>query len=130
MIRVRAIVTGESDTSPYFQIFEYSDESYERIFAPAVNIIKEKLAKGLRINFNECLTLFCNYVVSELRARNSIRNIESEARRILSPRDVMIGVPESLRKIVFHAILDKAIQYVVTVTEPIKIMRYELSQSH
>jgi urease gamma subunit len=130
LIRVRAIVTGESDTSPYFQIFEYSDESYERIFVPAVNIIKEKLAKELRINFNECLVLFCNYVVSELRARNSIKNIEREARRILSPRDVMIGVPESLRKIVFHANLDKAIQYVVTVTEPIKIMPYELSQSH
>jgi urease gamma subunit len=126
LIRVRATVTGESDTSPYFQIFEYSDESYERIFVPAVNIIKEKLAKGLRINFNDCLTLFCNYVVSELRARNSIKNIEGEAGRILAPHIVMIGVPESFRKIVFHAKLDKAIPYVLTVREPIKIMRYEL----
>jgi urease gamma subunit len=127
LIRVRAVVTGESDTSPYFQIFEYSDESYERIFVPAVNIIKEKLAKGLKINFNECLTLFCNYVVSELRARNSIKNIEREARRILSPHDVMFGVPESLRKIVFNAKLGKAIPYVLTIREPIKIMLYELS---
>lgn len=126
MIRVRAIVTGESDTSPYFQVFEYSDESYEKIFVPAVNMIKEKIATGLKINFNECLALFCNYVVSQLRTNNSVEHIEREARKILSPHDVMIGVPESLRKVVFQASLDKACQFVITFKEPIKIMRYEL----
>lgn len=126
MIRVRAIVTGESDTSPYFQVFEYSDESYEKIFVPVVNMIKEKIAKGLKINFNECLALFCNYVVSQLRTNNSAEHIERESRKILSPQDVMIGVPESLRKVVFQASLDKACQFVITFKEPIKIMRYEL----
>jgi len=50
LIRVRAIVTGERDISPYFQAFEYSDESYERIFVPSVNMIKEKLVIELRKN--------------------------------------------------------------------------------
>ena len=127
MIRVRAIVTGESDTSPYFQVFEYSDESYEKIFVPAVNIIKEKLARGLRINFNECLALFCNFVVSQLRTKNSVEHIEREARKILSPHEVTIGVPESLRRVVFHARLNKTCQFVITVREPIRIMRYELN---
>jgi urease gamma subunit len=127
LIQVRAIVTGESDTSPYFQVFEYSDESYEKIFVPAVNMIKEKIATGLRINFNECLALFCNYVVSQLRTNNSAEHIERESRKILSPQDVMIGVPESLRKVVFQASLDKACQFVITFKEPIKIMRYELN---
>jgi urease gamma subunit len=126
LIQVRAIVTGESDTSPYFQVFEYSDESYEKIFVPAVNMIKEKIATGLKINFNECLALFCNYVVSQLRTNNSAEHIERESRKILSPQDVMIGVPESLRKVVFQASLDKACQFVITFKEPIKIMRYEL----
>jgi urease gamma subunit len=126
LIHVRAIVTGESDTSPYFQVFEYSDESYERIFVPAVDIIKEKLAAGLKINFNECLALFCNFVVSQLLTKNSVEYIEREARKILSPSDVMIGVPESLRKVVFQASLDKACQLVITFNEPIKIMRYDL----
>jgi urease gamma subunit len=127
LIHVRAIVTGESDTSPYFQIFEYSDESYENIFVPAVNIVKEKLAMGLRINFNECLALFCNFVVSKLRTKNSVEHIEREARKILSPHEVMIGVPETLRKVVFHARINKACQFVITVREPIRIMRYELN---
>jgi urease gamma subunit len=126
LIRVRAIVTGESDTSPYFKVFEYSDESYEKIFVPAVNMIKEKIATGLKINFNECLALFCNYVVSQLRTNNSAEHIERESRKILSPQDVMIGVPESLRKVVFQASLDKACQLIITFKEPIKIMRYEL----
>ncbi|MGI0001810.1 MAG: urease subunit gamma [Nitrososphaeraceae archaeon] len=127
MIRVRAIVTGERDTSPYFQVFEYSDESYERIFVPSVNIIKEKLAMGLRINLNECLSLFCNYVVSQLRAQNPIELIEGRARKILSPQNVMVGVPESLRGVDFHVKLNEASHYVISFKEPIKIMRYELS---
>jgi urease gamma subunit len=120
-------VTGERDTSPYIQVFEYSDESYEKIFVPSVNLIKEKLVMGLKINFNECLALFCNYVVSQLLAQNPIERIEGEARKILSPQNVMIGVPESLRAVVFHVKLDEASQYVITINEPIKIMRYELS---
>jgi urease gamma subunit len=75
LIQVRAVVTGESDTSPYFQVFEYSDESYEKIFVPAVNMIKERIATGLKINFNECLALFCNFVVSQLRTNNSVEHI-------------------------------------------------------
>jgi urease gamma subunit len=120
-------VTGEQDTPSYFQVFEYSDESYERIFVPSVNMIKEKLVMGLRINFNECLALFCNYVVSQLRFQYPIERIEGGARKILLPQNVMVGVPESLRGIVFHVKLDEASQYVITINEPIKIMRYELS---
>jgi urease gamma subunit len=101
LIRVRAIVTGERDISPYFQAFEYSDESYERIFVPSVNMIKEKLVIELRINFNECLALFFNYVVSQLRAQNPTERIVGGARKILLPQNVMVGVPESLRGIVF-----------------------------
>lgn len=120
-------MTGERDTSPYFQVFEYSVESYERIFVPSVNMIKEKLLKGLRINFNECLALFCNYVVSQLRGQYPIERIEGGARRILEPQNVMVGVPESLKGIVFHVKLNGASQYVITIKDPIKIMRYELS---
>jgi urease gamma subunit len=120
-------VTGERDTSPYFQVFEYSDESYERIFVPSVNMIKEKLTMGMRINFNECLALFCNYVVSQLRSQFPIERIEGGARKILSPQNVMVGVPESLRSVVFYVKLNEASHYAIMIKEPIKILRYELS---
>lgn len=127
MIRVKATVTGEKDTSPFFRVFEYSDESYDTIFLPSVNKIKEKLAMDLRININECLALYCNYVVSQLRAQSLIEHIEGGAKTLLSPHSVMTGVPETLRKIVFNAELDKVQQYVITLQEPIKIPRYVLS---
>lgn len=126
MIRVKATVTGEKDTSPFFRVFEYSDESYDTIFLPSVNKIKEKIAMDLRININECLALYCNYVVSQLRAQNLIEHIEAGAKTLLSPHSVMTGVPETLRKIVFHAELDKVQQYIITLQEPIKIPRYVL----
>jgi urease gamma subunit len=126
LIRVKATVTGEKDTSPFFRVFEYSDESYDTIFLPSVNKIKEKLAMDLRININECLALYCNYVVSQLRAQNLIEHIEAGAKTLLSPHSVMTGVPETLRKIVFHAELDKVQQYIITLQEPIKIPRYVL----
>jgi urease gamma subunit len=127
LIRVKATVTGEKDTPPFFRVFEYSDESYDTIFLPSVNKIKEKLVMGLRININECLALYCNYVVSQLRAQNLIEHIEEGVKALLSPYSVMIGVPETIRKIVFHVELDKVQQYVITLQEPIKIPRYVLS---
>jgi urease gamma subunit len=126
LIRVKATVTGEKDTSPFFRVFEYSDESYDTIFLPSVNKIKEKLAMDLRININECLALYCNYVVSQLRAQNLIEHIEAGAKTLLSHHSVMTGVPETLRKMVFHAELDKVQQYIITLQEPIKIPRYVL----
>jgi urease gamma subunit len=123
------MVTGEKDTSPFFQVFEYSDESYEKIVVPSVNMIKEKIVMGLKINFNECLALYCNYVVSQLRAQKPVEVIEEGARKILSPHNVMFGVPESLRKVVFYAMFDEACQYVITVREPIRIMWYELGEA-
>lgn len=120
-------MTGEKDTLPFFRVFEYSDESYDTIFLPSVNKIKEKLVMGLRININECLALYCNYVVSQLRAQNLIEHIEGGAKALLSPYSVMTGVPETIRKIVFHVELDKVQRYVITLQEPIKIPRYVLS---
>jgi urease gamma subunit len=127
LIRVKAIVTGEKDASSFFRTFEYSNESYHTIFLPSVNDIKEKLTLGLRINTNECLALYCDYVVSQLRAQNHMEYIEKGAKTLLSPHSVLIGVPESLRKIVLYAELDKVKQCVITLEEPIKVPHYFLS---
>ena len=55
MILVRVTVIGEEGTSPFSQVFEYSNESFDNIFAPTVDRIKEKLKQRLRINLYECL---------------------------------------------------------------------------
>lgn len=129
MIHVNATVTGEKDTSPFFWVIEYSDESYNTIFVPSVNKIKDKLATGLRININECLAFYSEYVVSQLRTRNRVERIERGAKILLSSHSVMTGVPESLRKIVFQTELHGVLQNVVMIQEPIKIPRYILGSN-
>jgi urease gamma subunit len=129
LIHVKATVTGEKDTSPFFRVIEYSDESYNTIFVPSVNKIKDKIATGLRININECLAFYSEYVVSQLRTRNRVERIERGAKILLSSHNVMTGVPESLRKIVFQTELDGVLQNVVMIQEPIKIPRYILGSN-
>lgn len=127
MIDIKATVKGESDTAPFTRIFLYADKSDELVFYNKVEVIKEKLDKNFRININESLVIYCAYVVSELRARKTISIIERNAQKILHPRKVMIGVPESLRKITFEAKIDKLPKRRITLKEPITTSNYILA---
>ena len=127
MIDIEATVEGESDTAPFTRIFLYADRSDEQVFYNTVGMIKEKLDSNLRININESLIIYCAYVVSELRARKTISIIEMNAQKILPPRKVMIGVPESMRKIAFEAKIDKLPKRRITLKEPITTSNYILA---
>jgi urease gamma subunit len=127
MIDIKVTVKGESDTAPFTRIFSYAAKSDEQVFYNKVEVIKEKLDKNLRININESLVIYCAYVVSELRARKTISIIERKAQKILHPRKVMIGVPESLRKITFEAKIDKLPKRHITLKEPITTSNYILA---
>ena len=128
MIDVKVTVKGEPDTAPLRHSFFYADESDEKLFYNSVNMIKEKLERNLKININESLVIYCAYVIGKLRANETINIIERNAQKILSPDKVMIGVPESLRKIVFDVKIDKlSKRRIVILKEPITISDYILS---
>jgi urease gamma subunit len=127
MINIKATVKGEPDTAPFMRIFTYARKSDEQLFYSSVEMIKEKLDKNLKININESLIIYCAYVVSELRTRKTISLIESNAQKILTPHKVMIGVPESLRKITFEANIDKLPKRRLTLKEPITTTNYILA---
>lgn len=101
---------GEEGVSPFSQVFEYSNESFDKIFSPTVDRIKEKLKQQLRINLYECLALYCDYMVSRLRTKNDTSSIEQGIRALLSHHDVMTGVPETLRMVVFQIELNRGEQ--------------------
>jgi urease gamma subunit len=103
---VKVVVKGEPDTFPFTRIFAYSDRTDERIFFNAVEIIKEKLDRCLKINANEALVVYVAYVVDQLRAKKSISLIKENASKIMSADQVMIGVPETLAEITFEVVLD------------------------
>ncbi len=125
MILINTFVKGDPDIPPITPKFEY-DSSSEKIFVNGVNIIKNRLANNLRINLYETLMVYCAYIVSELRSGKTVSSIQDNANRVLSPDKVMIGVPESIRKIVFDVIIDDKPKEIVTFVEPILIRDYVL----
>lgn len=134
MIYVKAVIKGEDDTPPLIRLFEYPDESDELIFFNSIKMIKEKLSKNLKININECLMVYCAYIIEELHANRSINSIEESAAKVLSINQVMIGVPESLRKITFEVKLgsdndndNNSQKHIVKISEPIPISKYILA---
>src|ERR671915_1268287 len=127
MIHIKLTVKGEPDTAPFRHTFFYADQSDEKLFYNSVNMIKEKLDKNLKINIDESLVIYCAYVVGKLRANETISAIERDAQKILPPDKVMIGVPESLRKIILETRIDKLPKRRITLKEPIATSNYILA---
>lgn len=127
MIHLKIEVKGEPDVPPFTRIFEHGDKTDEQIFFNSVDIVKEKLARNLKINTNEALLVYCAYIVNELRSRKSKNTIEKNVSKILSTHNVMIGVPETLRKITFETTIDDLPKQVVIFDEPIPISNYILT---
>jgi urease gamma subunit len=130
LILVRVTVISEEGASPFSQVFEYSNESFDNIFSPTINRIKEKLKQRLRINLYECLALYSDYMVSRLRTKNDTSSIEQGIRALLSHHDVMTGVPETLRNIVFQMELNRGEQEIISISEPIRIPHYVLGTTY
>ncbi|MDQ3873538.1 MAG: urease subunit gamma [Thermoproteota archaeon] len=127
MIYVKVTVKGEPDTAPFRHGFFYADKSDEELFYNSANVVKEKLDKNLKININEALVFYCAYVIGKLRDDEAINVIQRSAQNILAPEKVMIGVPESLRKIVFEVKIDKLPKRRVILKEPITTSNYILA---
>ena len=130
MIHLKVEVKGEPDVPPFTRIFEHGDKTDEQIFFNSVDIVKEKLTQNLKINTNEALLVFCAYIVSELRGGKREDIIEKNSSKILSAHNVMIGVPETLRKITFEATIDDLPKEVMIFEEPIPISNYILTTEH
>jgi urease gamma subunit len=126
MILIRAEVKGEPDAPPFTRFFECQDDLDDVLFFELIKRIKDKLLSNLKINMNESLVMYCGYIIEQLRNHISIPNIQRNAAKLLRPQDVMIGVPETLRKISFIVNLDNLPRKKILFHEPISVMRYEM----
>ena len=63
-----------------------------------------------------------------LRLHRKVNEIITNASTLLTPDQVMIGVPESLRKISFSILKPNSQRLNITIMEPISIPAYILSQ--
>ena len=126
MIKIKATIKGEPDVPPFSKLFEY-DTNSEKIFFNGLKVIENRLSQNLRININETLMLFSGTITQQIRDGKSESEISSLLSNMLTPEKVMIGVPESIRKITFEAKIDEKPPLTIVVNEPISISDYILT---
>jgi len=129
LIHIKITVKGEPDVSPFTSIFQYSTKTDEEIFINSAIMIKDRLNRNLKININEAIVVYSALIVSELRDGKSIEQIQKNASCLLNPEQVMIGVPETLRKISFEVTLDDNSMKLIVLNTPIRILDYFLKST-
>jgi len=128
LIHIKLTVKGEPDVTPFTRVYQYSNNADEKIFANLTTMIKDKLDRNLKININEAITVYSAFIVSELRAGKPIEQIQKNIPHLLSPEQVMIGVPETLRTMSFEITLDSTLTEIILNT-PIQISDYILKST-
>jgi urease subunit gamma len=92
-------------------------------------MVKDKLDRNLKININEAITVYSAFIVSKLRDGKSIEQIQKNASDLLNPEQVMIGVPETLRKMSFDVVLDDNPVRLIVLNTPIQTSDYILKST-
>ena len=117
-MKVVIVVEGEDDIKPFTKVFDY-DKSNEFIFFNSIDIIKNKISKNLKLNINETLALFAAFVVISLNNSDPVKKIQEHSSQLLSPNQVLIGVPELLRKLTFSVTTDNMTNKTIVIESPI-----------
>lgn len=81
----------------------------------------------MRINIDEALYIYLNYIINQLRLHKKKGEIITNVSKLLTSNQVMIGVPESLRKVNFNINTGNKQKLDITVTEPISTTGYILA---
>jgi urease gamma subunit len=124
---VTVTVQGEPDTAPFTRIYQFYNKTDYIILPNSIKTINNKLSRKMKININETLYIYLNYIIDQLRSHKKRNEIIKNASKLLTPDQVMIGVPESLRKINFNIKLESTQRLRITIKEPISTTSYVLA---
>jgi urease gamma subunit len=124
---VTVTVQGEPDTAPFTRNYQFYNKTDYIILSNSIKIINNKLSRKMKININETLHIYLKYLIDQLRSHKRRNEIIKNASKLLTPDQVMIGVPESLRKINFNIKLETAQRLRITIKEPISTTSYVLA---
>jgi len=124
---VTVTVQGEPDTAPFTRIYQFYNKTDYIILSNSIKTINKKLSRKMKININETLYIYLKYLIDQLRSHEKRNEIIKNASKLLTPDQVMIGVPESLRKINFNIKLETTQRLRITINEPISTTSYVLA---
>ena len=71
-------------------------EKDKLMVALAARIARERLARGVKLNYPECVALLTDYVLEGARDGKSVAQLMSESRKVLSSDQVMEGIAEMI----------------------------------
>jgi len=117
-MKVEILVEGEDDIKPFTKIFEYK-KSDEFIFFNSIEVIKNKISRNLKLNINETLALFSAFIVVSLNEKKPVKAIQEYASQLVLPNQVLIGVPDLLKKLTFTVTTEQVKDEVIIVKHPI-----------
>ncbi len=122
-MKIEVLVQGDPDIKPFTKLFHY-EKSDEFIFLESTKLIKKHISNHMRLNINETLGLFFAYITTSLNEGKTINEIRKHIPELLSPHQVMIGVPEGLRKLTFTITTEGNSNEIMSITTPIHINQY------
>jgi len=122
-MKIEVSIQGDPDIKPITKIFYYK-KSDELIFFESIQLTKNRLLNNMRLNINEALGLFVAYVITSLNEHKTIKEIQKHIPNLLLPHQVMIGVPEGLRKLTFTITTNGNNSEQMSITTPIHIDEY------
>lgn len=124
-MKIEVLIQGDPDIKPYTETFGY-EKSDESILLESTQLIKNRLSNNMQLNINETLKLFVAYIITSLNERKTIIEIQKHMPNLLLPNQVMIGVPESIRKLTFTIITNDGGSEQMSIMTPIRIDQYFL----
>ena len=105
-MRIAVTATSiDAGAAPLHRVFENAGCDDEVLAASAAKV-KDTLARGMRINVNDALLMFAAYVALSVRDGKDAGRTAGDARAMLGPHNVMIGVPEMLHAMRFEVLMD------------------------
>ena len=124
MIDVQITIKGENAQNSFYKKYYYPNESDEEIFFNSVQLVTARIEKKLKITLNEVLTIFLDFLVREHRKKRDIDEIKENLSKLLTHDQVLIGVPELVKKIEFSGRIDLNPKFTIVLNEPILIPEY------
>lgn len=84
----------------------------------AALLARDRLGRGLKLNYPEAVALLSSFVLEGAREGRSVAELMAEGRRVLSREQLMEGVPEMLRQVQVEATFPDGTK-LVTLHEPV-----------
>lgn len=126
MIYLKIKIEGK-DISPFFRTLNLRDLLDQKIFFNSFESVQKKTQKKIKINLNESILFYCATLITNLLLKKSPEQIQKQLLNLLTPDDVMIGVPQCIENMIFEIDVGDNKWQIVSIKEPIEIQEYTLT---